>query len=153
MVALRIRTDNDYVVNLKHHHTQCELNFHLMMGLVPNCRESALWQFHLDDAAATAVVIQRIDEAPFTTTLEITQVSQFSVLSPPKIQVRLYHDVEMAEVVAWDNHRHWQPVYSYPNKRMYQRDEKLALNRFLGEWLVYCRKLGLSSEGFVNPLP
>jgi uncharacterized protein YqiB (DUF1249 family) len=35
-------------------------------------------------------------------------------------------------------------VYSYPNPNMYQPDEKLALNRFLGELLFHCRKLGIA---------
>ena len=52
----------------------------------------------------------------------------------------------MAEVIAWDNHRHWLPVYTYPNAKMYQADEKLALNRFLGDWLTYFRKTCLTIE-------
>lgn len=151
--------NNNFVVNLKSHHTQCELNFHLCMALFPHCRtEQSQWQFNI--AALTPpyakhrVLIQRLDLAPYTTTLQITQSQRAkSYITTPKLTVRLYHDVEMAEVVAWNNHRHWHPVYSYPNRQMYQRDEKLALNRFLGEWLVHCRKLGLCASGFVNPLP
>ena len=170
--------DPRFVVNLKDHHGQCEINFHLLMTLVPECRESSTqWRFSMDSSLVQAVAsFQRIDLSPYTTTLRITQHrspssyteastrqtdSYTSVstkrmpayLMPPSLTVRLYHDVEMAEVVAWDNHRYWHPVYSYPNSRMYHRDEKLALNRFLGEWLVCCRKLGVSLQHFVNPLP
>ncbi|HEY7771731.1 MAG TPA: DUF1249 domain-containing protein [Marinagarivorans sp.] len=155
MVALNYAELKECVVNLKRHHTQCELNFHLCMSLIPGCRDGVTqWQFELPSSAAVLVTIRLLDLAPYTTTLEITQASgSDDYISRPKMRIRLYHDVEMAEVVAWDNHRHWYPVYSYPNRKMYQRDEKLALNRFLGEWLVHCRKLGLSPVGFVNPLP
>jgi uncharacterized protein YqiB (DUF1249 family) len=155
LVALKRRSLCDYIVNLKRHHSQCELNYHLCMSLIPDCRKgSTRWAFELPSEQKVSVVVSLIDLAPYTTTLEITQSTiDADYVVRPKMLIRLYHDVEMAEVVAWDNHRHWHPVYSYPNRKMYQRDEKLALNRFLGEWLVHCRKLGISPEGFVNPLP
>ena len=177
MMKLNSAQDPRFIVNLKNHHGQCEINFHLLMGLVPKCREaSGEWRVAMASSLFSAVVsFQRIELSPYTTTLRITQESvrpsddaqreradagfqalaksESSYLLPPSLTVRLYHDVEMAEVVAWDNHRYWHPVYSYPNSRMYHRDEKLALNRFLGEWLVCCRKLGVSLQHFVNPLP
>ena len=130
------------------------------MSLVPECRgDNDVWHFTIGSCEPVAVSVRRIDLAPYTTTLFIEQrvsgqapLGTDRYISKPTLTVRLYHDVEMAEVVAWDNHRHWHSVYSYPNHKMYHRDEKLALNRFLGEWLVYCRKLGVSSQSFVNPL-
>ena len=155
MVAFNALLDPHYVVNLKKHHSQCEMNFHLCMSLVPDCRQGRkAWCFDLPSTASRQVSITLLDFAPYTTTLQITETSIANgYINAPTMIVRLYHDVEMAEVVAWNNHRHWHPVYSYPNRKMYHRDEKLALNRFLGEWLVHCRKLGFSSAGFVNPLP
>ena len=158
MVAFN-RSADDYVVSLKGHHTQCELNFHLCMALFPYCRqEQAQWHFEIAAVAPPypriCVNVRRIELAPYTTTLQISQSGKTkSYICTPKLTVRLYHDAKMAEVVAWNNHRCWYPVYSYPNRQMYHRDEKLVLNRFLGEWLVHCRKLGLSPAGFVNPLP
>jgi len=46
--------------------------------------------------------------------------------------------------IAFDGHRNWQSQYAYPNPKMYQPDEKQALNRFLADWLVFCRKHGLA---------
>lgn len=162
MVALTRQVSHhkdNFVVNIKHHHGQCEMNFHLCMGLIPDCREeNSEWCFTLIGVDVD-IRIRKLESAPYTTTLQITQNQREGELCShgykphPLLVVRLYHDVEMAEVVAWDNHRHWHPVYSYPNRKMYHRDEKLALNRFLGEWLVHCRKLGISPKDFVNPLP
>lgn len=135
-------------VNLQLHHSQCEINYHMCMALVPGCRNGLTqWQFHLDAEQRTRVVLSLFESAPYTTTLELTQeVVQRSYLGTPSLRVRLYHDVGMAEVIGWDRHRHWLPVYQYPNRQMYHRDEKLALNRFLGELLVHCRKLGIAHD-------
>jgi len=142
------------VPDLKGHHSQCELNFYLCLSLVPGCREGMTqWAFTIGDEQGLHVSIKLLDSAPYTSTIEIQQQTVVDgFLSSPKVLVRLYHDVQMAEVVAWDQHRHWRPVYSYPNKRMYHNDEKLALNRFLGDWLVHCRKQGIISLGSVNKL-
>ncbi len=133
-------------VNLRLHHSQCEINYHLCMALAPGCRNGeTLWQFSLDAGQHTRVRLTVHESAPYTTTLELVQeLAQRSYIEAPVLRVRLYHDVEMAEVIGWNRHRHWLPVYSYPNRQMYQRDEKLALNRFLGEFLVHCRKLGIA---------
>ena len=151
----------DYVPDLKAHHGQCELNFHLVMGLVPDCRLGKReWVFELPSPSSLSVKIVLLDLARYTTTFQITQIMAASsaadlssYITLPVLTIRLYHDIEMAEIVAWDNHRHWFPLYAYPNRKMYHRDEKMVLNRFLGEWLVHCRKLGFSPTGFVNPLP
>ncbi|MBT8146491.1 MAG: DUF1249 domain-containing protein, partial [Gammaproteobacteria bacterium] len=62
----------------------------------------------------------------------------------PTMQVRVYHDACTAEVMSYQNHRNFQPHYSQPNPLMYQRDEKIQVNRFLGEWLTHCLRAGRS---------
>lgn len=54
------------------------------------------------------------------------------------IQVRLYHDATVAEVIGWEGQRKFEARNDYPNKKMYQTDEKAQLNRFLGELLERC---------------
>lgn len=58
------------------------------------------------------------------------------------LDVRLYHDATVAEVIAWQGHRRFQARNEYPNRHMYQRDEKAQLNGFLGELLAACLKEG-----------
>lgn len=137
-------------VNLSNHHAQCEMNYHLCMALLPGCRTGRdEWNFALHAEQPLTVRVRLIDDAPYTTTVEIVQHPDLGrFLQAPKLRLRLYHDAGMAEVVAWDRHRHWLPVYRYPNEHMYHPDEKLALNRFLGEWLMHCRKLGIVCEPF-----
>lgn len=137
-------------VNLPGHHAQCEMNYHLCLTLIPGCREGqSQWRFTLGENPPFKVDVRLIESAPYTSTIDIHQERNVEpFVHRPKIRVRLYHDVEMAEVVGWDHHRHWLPVYDYPNQKMYQPDEKLALNRFLGEWLLHCRKLGIACGAF-----
>ncbi len=139
-------------VDLVDHHGQCEMNFHLCLAMAPGCREERKhWHFKVGGTGERFIHVKALDKAPYTTTLEFCQSGKSEpYISPAKIVVRLYHDVGMAEVVGWDDHRNWLPVYDYPNTKMYQMDEKLALNRFLGEWLVHCRKLGIYTQGIVN---
>lgn len=136
-------------LNLCSHHAQCEMNYHLSISLMPGLREgSGNWEFIVGEEA-NKVRISLHEAAPYTTTVDIVQsrTDCDEHISNPRIRVRLYHDVEMAEVIAWDNHRHWLPIYTYPNRRMYLPDEKLAINRFLGEWLGHCLKLGIACGG------
>lgn len=137
-------------VDLKHHHAECEMNYHLCLALVPGCREGAdRWQLSMPKTPDLHVSIKVLESAPYTTTLELTQQGAISpYLEAPRLRVQLYHDALMAEVVAWDRHRHWRPVYDYPNPQMYHPDEKLVLNRFLGEWLRHCHNSDVVCHSF-----
>lgn len=153
-VLERSRVKQSLTVSLPDHHSRCEINYHLCMALFPGCRgEQTLWSFSLDTVRETAVRVELEEAAPYTSTLLITQtyLAPF-YLQAPQLRVRLYHDVGMAEVIAWNRHRHWRPVYQYPNPNMYQPDEKMALNRFLGELLVHCRKLGIARNAICESI-
>ena len=68
-----------------------------------------------------------------------------------RARVRLCHDARVAEVTEFDRHRRLQARYAYPNPAMLQPDEKLQVNRLLGEWLQHCLRWGRSAE--VVPCP
>lgn len=61
-----------------------------------------------------------------------------------RIEIRLYHDVRMAEVCAAQQISMLQPRYDYPNQKMHHRDEKEQVNLFLADWLRFCLKHGTS---------
>jgi uncharacterized protein len=94
--------------------------------------------------------IRVVERAPYTTTLQLTQVPTYSSgslknsrwLQMPLLTVRMYHDAELAEVLAWEGHKRLRPRYDYPNQSMYQVDEKLQVNQFLGDWLARCMGQG-----------
>lgn len=58
------------------------------------------------------------------------------------MKVRVYHDARLAEVIAYQRHSRFLPVYDYPNRRMYQPYEKRQVNLFLREWLQFCLRHG-----------
>lgn len=59
-----------------------------------------------------------------------------------EMQVRLYHDARVAEVVAYQNHQHFRARYAIPNQAMLGRREKRQVNLFLAEWLSHCLEAG-----------
>jgi uncharacterized protein YqiB (DUF1249 family) len=144
-------------VDIKGHHALCEMNFFRLEKLMPGYKNGIShwgYQFggtHGSSNILASVQIKIIDRAPYTTTVEFIQSPDqrgtFSdnLLPETKLVVRLYNDVKMAEIVSWDQHRNWLPQYAYPNRQMYHPDEKLELNRFLGDWLAFCRKQGFIS--------
>mgnify|MGYP002149321234 CR=1 FL=1 len=79
---------------------------------------------------------------PYTTTLRVRQEHSLPWLRVPHLEVRVYHDARMAEVVGAAHARRLRPSFPYPNAAMHQPDEKNQLNLFLGEWLSHCMAAG-----------
>ncbi len=93
------------------------------------------------------VEIEIIEAFKYTTTLEIRQKPVLKKwMTNPSMLVRAYHDASTAEVISYQGHRNLQPRYEQPNANMYHSDEKMQVNRFLGEWLSHSLEVGLSTE-------
>jgi len=89
------------------------------------------------------VTIKILEAFKYTTTLEIVQKPAFRKwMTNPSMLVRAYHDASTAEVTSYQGHRNLQPRYSQPNPKMYHADEKMQVNKFLGEWLTHCLNVG-----------
>ena len=94
---------------------------------------------------ALCVRLRIVETFKYTSTLLITQQPRFMPWMPgPAMLVRLYHDANSAEVISYQGHRGFKSCYPQPNPFMYQPDEKLQVNLFLGEWLSHCLKAGRS---------
>lgn len=55
------------------------------------------------------------------------------------MEVRLYHDARLAEVLAYQGSRRFRPRYEYPNPALLQVDEKQQLNLLLRDWLCWAQ--------------
>ncbi|WP_411357951.1 DUF1249 domain-containing protein [Pseudidiomarina salilacus] len=91
-------------------------------------------------------VLQR---APYTTDIRIKQQAlskQLPGLVEAELEVRLYHDAQLAEVTRSQHVQRLQPVYQQPNPAMHQSNEKFQVNKFLQEWLELIRERGLATE-------
>ncbi|VUD62108.1 hypothetical protein TDB9533_02972 [Thalassocella blandensis] len=133
-------------VDLSGHHALCEMNFHMLIRLLPGIKQGVdNWSFNAGRGRHLLKVdVSVLEACPYTTTIDVRQ--DHASMETPRIVVRLYHDVNMAEIIAWDHHRHWAAQYEYPNKKMYHPDEKLALNQFLSDWLQHCKNEGFGVE-------
>ncbi len=124
---------------------ECEINYLRLMKLFPEWKVWDRCEFALElcgfDSCLVQIMVQ--ERNPYTTSMLIQQQDMLLPwLTGPELQVRVYHDAKMAEIVACDKHRNLHPKYNYPNKNMYQPDEKAQLNKFLGEWLALCLQHG-----------
>lgn len=127
-----------YVTDLRSLQSECSANYARLIRLVGDMQTGQRRVITLGDEGHFELVFFVRENAPYTTMLEVSQSGPFDhVVDRPDMRVRLYHDVRMAEVSDFQRQRHFHGRYRYPNPEMHQPDEKLQLNRFLGEWLAH----------------
>ncbi|WGW00794.1 DUF1249 family protein [Vibrio sp. YMD68] len=97
-------------------------------------------------AAAMTYQLQVCEVTKYTTLVDVCQSDDVPIFPLPKMSVRLYHDARVAEVFSSEHFGRVKPRYDYPNTRMMQKDEKAQINRFLGDWLTFCLKQGISQD-------
>lgn len=139
-----------YKVDLAEQLSHCEANYARLLKLMPTFDDCERWDYDVQAGAKVWQIHLKITErARYTTMLEVTQNDGLHDWgSSPKLQVRLYHDAKMAEVIAWEEHQRVKPRYDYPNQNMYQRDEKAQFNRFLSDLLSHSLANGRVSTQF-----
>lgn len=130
-----------YRVDLPAYHADCDANYLRLCKLLPELDSRTYWRYQMPHGALEMLVQER---SRYTTEVCLSAEAESGApkwLAPPQITVRLYHDAQMAEVVAVDGRG---PVggngvnFTFPNPRMQRADERQQVNRFLGEWLGYC---------------
>ena len=127
----------------------CAANYARLRKLLPRLDADNEDSFIIDVAGEQGVAVRVLERGPYTTIIDIKQQTPFALWAKaPHFQVRLYHDARMAEVFACQRGRHFRPRYDYPNKSMYQRDEKFQVNRFFSEWLGVCLSNGRPGQTF-----
>ncbi|GAA5315015.1 MAG: DUF1249 domain-containing protein [Candidatus Pelagadaptatus aseana] len=154
VTASRQATTRPYKVNLREQMACCEANYARLLKLMPDFDGRDQWHYQTRIGEASLNLSLTITErAPYTTMLSVQQCSGVSDWCvPPQMQVRLYHDVRMAEVIAWREHIRLQPRYEYPNHAMYQQDEKAQFNRYLADCLMQVIEYGhLPVQDFTIP--
>jgi len=132
---------------------QCELNYMLLCRLIPEMEDEEEYDYIVNDHFIVNFLI--LERCRYTTCVRfsvnyylkpsINDEEQPKWLKDTGIDIRLYHDAHLAEVVD-NNGLAMIPVNPYPNPDMLQKDEKQSLNTFLGEWLSFCLKHGQSTE-------
>ena len=144
----RGRHKASYKVDLADLHAVCEANYARILRLFPDYEQVNSRQFAVGDARVSIEVTER---ARYTTIFSINQHhGELRWLGQLRAELRVYHDARMAEVGAFQSRRRIASRYHYPNRDMFQQDEKAQQNRFLAEWLEHCLHSGHSlHSGFV----
>lgn len=137
----------------------CDANYFRLMKLFPEMTrgEATERKLGLSHGSTQALRLVVLENTRYTTLIELSQVASAGEDNPwfrlPVLTLRLYHDARVAEVISCDGVRHIQPRYGYPNRQMYQQDEKAQWNRFLGEWLSHCLARGYYPEPLFGEAP
>lgn len=149
-----------YRFDIKRMSADCAANYLRLSRLLPGIGGSSEgWragdrrELHIRDAGIEASLVFKVLElCKYTTVLELVMSMQalssasLPGVQPLRMQVRLYHDANLAEVVSVSNQRSALASYSYPNAGMFQPDEKAQQNHFLAEWLSKTLRHGSASE-------
>ncbi len=146
MVQLKKR----YLPDLAKEASVCEANYWRLQRLLPDQDrlDYRTLEVHHGDHSAAKINFEVLDRFKYTLTLLI----DYRVQNLPKsvnslrLIVRMYHDVNMAEVVDCEKGSQLDGIYNYPNKTMYHIDEKSQLNLFLAECLSQCLSHGIENE-------
>jgi hypothetical protein len=120
-----------------------ECNYIRMRNLVP------------DSDAIPDAVVSRIDgvldlhlriteRCKFTTTFNLTYFFEDAVgrFPAPDVQVRIYHDAQVGEVISCGRRRGKRNARYNRMRHSYSLAEKWRMNRFLQKWLGYCLMQG-----------
>lgn len=140
-----------YIPDLKEFMALCASNYLKLNKLIGSagkalCHESDAILLSVDKQPDVVITIEQTSR--YTVTYRLRQYcdseAPYASAVNREFLVRMYHDAQMAEVLSGLNEGMLPPVYQYPNSEMKQPDEKLQLNRFLGEWLNFCLQFGQS---------
>jgi len=121
-----------------------ECNFEKLMRLVPDLRGLRV-SLRTATGRDMELHINVVEHCKYTTIISIQHYFKgaFHAIPNLDISVRLCHDARVAEVISFQRHARFRPIYPYPNRNMYHKDEKYQHNHLLAEWLDYCLKRGV----------
>lgn len=119
-----------------------ESNYMKLLRVVPFIFYFDRPSTHHINHTAYSMELTVLEVTRYTTSISLTtrHHAQQNWLTPLAMVVRCYHDARVAEVINFQHHCRFKSKYDYPNAKMYQKNEKLLINRFLGEWLDHCLK-------------
>lgn len=142
----KVAEKRPYHVDLSDLMRTYETNYAKLNALLPS--QPSVGDVRCYQAASMTYQIQVVEVTKYTTLVDICQSDDVPVFPLPTMSVRLYHDARVAEVSGCEHLKRIHARYNYPNEKMLQQDEKVQLNRFLGDWLSFCLRQGISR----NPL-
>jgi uncharacterized protein YqiB (DUF1249 family) len=130
-----------YSIDLVSLHATCESNYARLLRLFPDYETANYREFQL--SGGQRVRIDVVERCRYTTLMKVCQHgSPANWMTPPRFDLRVYHDARMVEVTAFQSRQRVDARYEYPNPAMLARDEKAQQNQFLSDWLSHCLAQG-----------
>lgn len=125
-----------------------EKNYSFLVRLLPFLMESHGAVRVCAKQFTAEMEITILEQCRYTQTIQIKQIFKHESPHLPglSLKVRIYHDAQLAEVISYQGHSRILPKYSYPNKKMFHRDEKRQVNYLLNDWLATIREVDFSHE-------
>jgi uncharacterized protein YqiB (DUF1249 family) len=133
-----------YTVDLQHLQAVCALNYGRLRRLLPGLSQDH-YRFYWEQAEHEPALmdIEVLERSPYTDTLLLRQTTTRLPWCPSlDMEVRIYHDAELAEVLRFQAARRIPARNRYPNAAMHSPDEKTQVNEFLAECLGHCLREG-----------
>ena len=146
-----------YSIDLATHMAECDANYFRIRKVMPfmdSRDERILTVVFAGISVPVRFVIK--ERSKYTSVVLIEpdkdcDVGETGMWEMGSISVRLYHDARTAEVIEIQKQRRFDPVYQYPNRKMRARDEKVQINKYLGEFLASCLSHGITEERMFPP--
>ncbi|MDD7804847.1 MAG: DUF1249 domain-containing protein [Endozoicomonas sp. (ex Botrylloides leachii)] len=143
--------------DLSYHHSLCEINYARLLQLMPNDEVKDYFQFSVTYSHNKAnhchiLSFSMLQQSRYTTGIRIKLDGFWDQwVEQPELDVRLYHDVKMAEVTMAQKVKRL-PIGVEPcHLGVCQPNEKLLLNQFLAELLDFCIQGGHVSHTVFCP--
>ena len=136
-----------YVPDIKSQNAKQEQNFWRLIKLLPDIDLADEHTILLDTMNQHAhFKVTARDKYTLSISFDIKHLTLIDNLHNFKLYVRMYFDVNMAEIVATEHGKQFSGSYPYPNEQMHQVNEKAQLNELFEQWLICIVKFGMHSK-------
>ena len=144
--------DKEKYSKLKSFHFVCEKNYLLFSQILPSLNHESIFSFGLpmENTKLNEVSISLNKISKFTSDIKVCFSAELS--KEIEIEVRLYHEAKMCEVIRFQGY-HQSLISILPSQKKFgfTKDEKYQWNSFLNKFLTICKESGRSLENFIPP--
>ncbi|MFU8837544.1 MAG: DUF1249 domain-containing protein [Thiohalomonadaceae bacterium] len=119
-----------------------EENYRLLCALLPDLLEGEEAVSLRADAGPSELQVRVLERSPYTRLLSLRMpfVSAGVALPELSMQLRMYHDARVAEVIAYQGCGRIPAPYQVKPRSPWLNDEKRQINLLLHELLRYCQR-------------
>jgi len=139
--------NSDYKPNLAEFISQCEINYYLLIRVLPflniiknvNLESDIGKEIKFCSESGYQLNFVLAEKARYTTTLLLNlKLPSIITQSEVDLMLRFYHDAKLVEVMDKEGPKALKPFINKNNTKHQHSDEKKQLNKFLGESLKFC---------------